>query len=391
MASELVPILVPLIFFGSITAWVIGPKYLRSKHELRLRELEIERERGRLAPADPPERKRLEERVVALESIVCSVDYELNAKLNRLASRELRLPSPPPTPKGVDASPLAVAPTVSAHPPAISALGQGSRLAGRFVIERRLGGGGMGTVYLARDETLGEPVAVKVLREGFASDANVAERFRREVSVARRIVHPNVVRLYDVGDEAGTLFLSMEYVDGESLAERIRRRGPLPLPDVAQLAAQLCDGLIAAHAAGVVHRDLKPANILVRPDGHAKIIDFGVAKLAELEGMTATNLILGTPEYMAPEQVRGRAVEPRTDLYAVGAVLYEALAGRPPFRGDSAIAVGFAVCTSSPTALGELRHDVPEAWQAFVHKALEKEPAARFASAEAMLAAIPRR
>ena len=185
------------------------------------------------------------------------------------------------------------------------------------------------------------------------------------------------------------LFLSMEYVDGESVAERIRRRGPLPFNEVRDLALRVCDALEAAHMAGVVHRDLKPANVLVANGGPVKIIDFGVAKLAQLEGMTATNLILGTPEYMAPEQIRGGSVDARTDLYALGMILHEAIVGRTPFKGDSPIAVGFAACTNPVPPLRVSRPDVTDAWDAFVRRALEKEPSARFASAAEMRASLP--
>jgi serine/threonine-protein kinase len=198
--------------------------------------------------------------------------------------------------------------------------------------------------------------------------------------------------LHDLGEEGGQLFLSMEYVDGESLADRIRRRGPLPLEEVRTVAAQMCDALEAAHGAGVIHRDLKPANVLLTFQGsgaQVKVIDFGVAKLAHLEGMTATSLILGTPEYMAPEQIRGKNVDARTDLYALGKIQHEALVGKTPYRGDSPIAVGFAACTNTVPSLKTARADVPDAWDQFVRKALGKEPDDRFASAADMKRAIP--
>ncbi len=397
-------ILVPLIVFASITAWVLGPRWLRMWHEQRLKELEGRGPAARQLPeaitaqvvSSAPalgtdERAQLEERIRTLETIVCSVDYELNAKLSRLASRQLRA-----LPTAEDE--LAIAKThASTPPPAAHAahaggLVPGQRLAQRFLLERRLGEGGMGAVWLARDEQLGEAVAVKVIRDVLLADASIIERFKREVSAARRILHPNVVRLHDLGEEAGQLFLSMEYVEGESLAERIKRRGQLPLEEVRTVASQLCDALDAAHGAGIVHRDLKPANVLVSFVGNApqlKVIDFGVAKLSHLEGMTATSLILGTPEYMAPEQIRGRSVDARADLYALGMILHEALLGKTPFHGDTPIAIGFAACTNAVPSLRASRADVSDAWDVFVHKALAKEPEDRFASAADMKRALP--
>jgi serine/threonine-protein kinase len=390
-------VLVPLIVFASITAWVLGPKFLKMWHEQRMREIEA---RGRPQALPAPitaqivtddERKQLEDRIRTLETIVCSVDYELNAKLNRLASRQIRaLPAP---------ESFSSAPTHPSTPPPgmngqahHSGLAPGQKLAQRFVLEKPLGEGGMGAVWLARDEKLGEAVALKVIKDTLLADPSIIERFKREVSAARRVMHANVVRLHDLGEEGGQLFLSMEYVDGESLADRIRRRGPLPLEEVRTVAAQMCDALEAAHGAGVIHRDLKPANVLLTFQGsgaQVKVIDFGVAKLAHLEGMTATSLILGTPEYMAPEQIRGKNVDARTDLYALGMILHEALVGKTPFRGDSPIAVGFAACTNTVPSLKTARADVPDAWDQFVRKALGKEPDDRFASAADMKRAIP--
>jgi eukaryotic-like serine/threonine-protein kinase len=379
-------VLVPFIVFASITAWVLGPKWLKMWHEQKLRELELMRAPPQLPQGNIDlEKKQLEERLRTLETIVCSVDYELNAKLNRLASRQLLL-GPASQPQETIGSAKTIA---SNPPPPHPSFTTGHLLAGRFLLDRRLGEGGMGAVWLARDQKLGELVAVKVIRDALIADPNAIERFKREVSAARRVHHPNVVRLHDLGEENGMLFLSMEYVDGESVAERIRRRGPMPFVEARQLTLQLCDGLEAAHTAGVIHRDLKPANVLISNAGPVKIIDFGVAKLAALEGMTATNLILGTPEYMAPEQIRGAAIDARTDLYALGMILHEAIVGRTPFKGDSPIAVGFAACTQVVPPLKTARADVPDAWDVFVRRALAKEPAERFGSAAEMRAALP--
>jgi serine/threonine-protein kinase len=269
-------------------------------------------------------------------------------------------------------------------------LDPGQRVADRFVVERLIGTGGMGAVYLARDEKLGEPVALKVIRNMQTVDPHVFDRFKREVTMARRISHPNVVRLHDLGESEQILFISMEYVQGESLRDVMKRTGALPPEGVRSTVAQICDGLEAAHIAGVVHRDLKPENILLAAEGRVKIIDFGIAKMSDLEGMTATRFILGTPRYMAPEQIRGRTVDARADLYALGIVTYEALAGSPPFDGPSAIALSFAQCTEPAPTLAARRPGHSPQWEAFVHKALGKEPSERFQSAAEMRAALPR-
>ena len=377
-------VLVPFIVFASITAWVLGPKWLKMWHEQKLRELELMRAPPQLPAGAVDEKLQLEERLRTLETIVCSVDYELNSKLNRLASRQMLLPAKEPSTIG-SAATIASTPPPAMHP----SLAHGQLLAGRFLLDRILGEGGMGAVWLARDEKLGEPVALKVIRDALITDPSAIERFKREISAARRIHHPNVVRLHDLGEESGMLFLSMEYVDGESIAERIKRAGPMPFADARRIAVQLCDAVEAAHGAGVIHRDLKPANVILAHAGPLKVIDFGVAKLAQLEGMTATNLILGTPEYMAPEQIRGGTVDARTDLYALGMILHEALVGRTPFKGSSPIAVGFAACTQVVPPLRSARADVPDAWDAFVRRALAKEQAERFGSAAEMRAALP--
>ncbi len=321
-----------------------------------------------------------------------------NAKPNRLASGQLLLAAAPKKGSVMEGSIVSgadgekdspgLAPTMQ-----MARLEPGTKVGGRFHIERMIGSGGMGAVYLARDEKLGEHVALKVMRDMQLAESSVIERFRREVTAARRISNPHVVRLHDLGEEDGMLFLSMEYVAGDSMREVIRRQGVLPVDRVRAIALQMCEGLSAAHEAGVIHRDLKPENILLSAGGangtSVKIIDFGIAKLADLEGMTATRIILGTPQYMAPEQIRGRPVDSRTDLYALGIVLYEALSGRPPFDGTSAISIGFAHCSEPLPPLRTKRPEVPEPWEAFVHRALAKDPAHRFASAQEMRAAIP--
>jgi len=375
-------ILVPFIVFFSIFGSIVAMRYLKYAHEARMKQLERGDGDGRQLKALEAQRNELDQRLRALETIICNVDFELNAKLNRLATQSLALAG------SGGASRPALAAAEEAGNLANGKIRAGTKVAGRFVIERLLGAGGMGAVYLARDEQLGEAVALKVIAGMALLDPGSAERLRREASMARRISHPNVVRMHDLGEENGLLFVSMEYVTGESLATRIERLGTLTPAQLRPILAQLCEGLAAAHAAGVVHRDLKPANILIDAQERVKLIDFGIARADLHAGMTATNMVVGTPEYMAPEQIKGGAVDARTDIYALGAVLYHALTGRPPFRGDTPIAVGLAHCTDPVVPPKQLRPDLPVSWDGVVTRMLEKTPAARFAGAHAVLAAL---
>jgi serine/threonine-protein kinase len=368
-----------VFFFLFGVPGIVVLSWLRFRHERRMKELEVQRLRFAPPSTPPPPllpNPEVEQRLRNLESIVCSVDYELNAKLNRLASRQLQVPAS--TPELAETAALSVG---SVEP--------GSRVAGRFVVERRLGEGGMGAVYLARDEQLGEMVALKMIAGAALLDPAAAARFRREASAARRISHPNVVRLHDIGEEQGMLFLSMEYIAGTSMAQMLARHGRVEAAQLRPWVAQICSGLEAAHQVGVVHRDLKPGNILIDETQRVKIIDFGLARLPHIEGMTATGMILGTPEYMSPEQIRGRNVDARSDIYSLGAVIYHALVGKPPFSGDSPIAVGFAHCNDPLKPPRSERADVPEAWSSLVARAMSKDPSSRFDSAAELAAALP--
>jgi serine/threonine protein kinase len=378
-------VLVPFIVFFSVFGSVVAMRYLKYAHEARMKQLEQNAGGDvKQLKALEAQRNELEVRLRNLETIVCNVDFELNAKLNRLATQSLAAMS-----SGPNGGRLGLAAAVDeAGSLATGKIRAGTRVGGRFVIERPLGAGGMGAVYLARDEQLGEQVALKVIAGLALLDPGSAERLRREASMARRISHPNVVRLHDLGEEHGMLFVSMEYVAGESLAARIQRLGTLTPAQLLPIAVQLCEGLAAAHNAGVVHRDLKPANILLDANDRVKLIDFGIARADLHAGMTATNMVIGTPEYMAPEQVKGGAVDARTDIYALGAVLYHALTGRPPFRGDSPIAVGLAHVQEPLTPPRQLRPDLPAQWDSVITRALEKTPAARFTSVQAVQAAL---
>jgi eukaryotic-like serine/threonine-protein kinase len=418
-----VPVIAILCTFG------VGPAimYLRGRHKLEERRLELEARTGgsgtdtkRLSE----ENKLLRERVENLESIVCSVDFELNQKLAKVIDEQRSLLLPPaigqtasagtpgsspaagsagPTGSAGSSNRLAVVRgTPVAAPAALdrtataaavraapitATLEPGQVLAQRYRVQRLLGKGGMGAVYLADDEVLGELVALKIILSAFAADeAAMVTRFRREAAAARRVSSPSVIRIHDLGEaRPGLLYLSMEYFAGRTLTEVIAQRGVVPLKDVQDILQQITAGLEAAHQAGVIHRDLKPSNVLVGERGMIKIIDFGLATTAVGDGLTATGAILGTPHYMAPEQLRGRPVDARTDIYALGALAYHLLCGRPPFAGENAIAIGFAHISEPVTPPRQLRRDVPAGLDAAIIAALSKVPEDRPASARAFI------
>jgi serine/threonine protein kinase/HAMP domain-containing protein len=263
-------------------------------------------------------------------------------------------------------------------------------IAGRYRLLRPLGAGGMGVVHLARDAALGETVAIKLLRpEVRLADPTAIERFKAEIRLARRITHRNVVRLFDLGSDDGHTFLTMEYVAGTSLADLLASHGRLPVRATVAIGAQLCRALAAAHAQGVVHRDVKPQNLLVRPDGVLKVLDFGVARAVRAAGgITLHGAAVGTPEYMAPEQLFGEEVDERADLYAAGAVLYECLTGRTPHGSGPPAVLATRVLAGRPPAIDTLRSDVPPALAALVRRALDRDRDARPRSATEMHALL---
>lgn len=252
---------------------------------------------------------------------------------------------------------------------------------GRFRLEEVLGAGGMALVYRAVDERTGAPAAVKLLADNLAADENFRRRFQREARLAARLSHPNVVRVLDAGEYEGRPWLALEYVEGETLAEVLARRGRLPATEVVALGRQLCAGLQHAHDAGLVHRDVKPANVIVRADGSATIVDFGIARSHEGTELTEHGGIVGTASYVAPELLTGGPVTAAADLYSLGAVLFEATSGVPVRRAAS---LGELVARGAPAPaprLGERVRDVPAALDEAVARCLEVDPADRPASA----------
>ncbi len=267
-------------------------------------------------------------------------------------------------------------------------LESGTTFARRFEIIEEIGQGGMGTVYKAYDSKIREVVALKLLKPEIASDLEVIERFRNEIKLARQVSHRHVCRMYDLGEEWLTIYISMEYVAGEDLKSFIRRSGHLNEAKAVGLARQIAEGLAEAHRLGVVHRDLKPQNVMIDKDGNAKIMDFGIARSLHTRGVTGTGVIIGTPEYMAPEQAEGRDVDHRADIYALGAILFEMVTGRVPFEGATPLSIVLKHRSEPPTDPQEINAQISAGLSRIILKCLEKSRENRFQSATEVLEAL---
>src|SRR5438552_1456785 len=275
------------------------------------------------------------------------------------------------------------------------ALRPGTVFANRYEVKEVLGMGGMGVVYRAFDRELREAVAIKTLRpEALTGDGVALERFKQEIRLARKIAHRNVVRTYDLGEVNGLYYLTMEYVEGTSLKQLVATRGPLPVPVTLTIGKQLCRALEVAHEQGVIHRDIKPQNLVVEPSGVLKVMDFGIARLASRTtdpGLTKEGMSIGTPDYMSPEQLSGKELDARSDLYSAGVVLFECLTRRLPFEAATTYAVIAKQLEGAPPDPRTLNQDVPEALAHVILRAMAKEPVDRYQTAAEMhdaLAAI---
>jgi serine/threonine protein kinase len=260
----------------------------------------------------------------------------------------------------------------------------GTLFHGRYEILGPLGRGGMGMVYKARDRRLDEIVAIKVLRPDFAQDPSMAERFRSEIKLARKVRHRNVCAIHDYGEDQGVLYISMEYIEGVDLKQVLRKSGALPPERGYEMAMQIADGLQAVHDAGIVHRDLKSPNIMRDAAGITRLMDFGVAKRVGEGAATATGNIVGTPEYMSPEQAQGHKVDSRSDIYALGIVIYEIFTGQVPFRGETPISTILKHLNDPPPLDGPQAARIPAPLKAVLRRCLAKDPAGRYPTARAV-------
>src|SRR3989440_9132968 len=254
---------------------------------------------------------------------------------------------------------------------------------GRYRIVRKLGSGGMANVYLAEDQELGRSVAIKILNDRHANDDQFVERFRREAKNAAGLSHPNIVSIYDRGEAEGTYYIAMEFLDGRSLKELIVSRGPAPVSVAIDYARQILAALRFAHRNGIVHRDIKPHNVLVDSEGRLKVTDFGIAR-AGASQMTEAGSIIGTAQYLSPEQAKGAPVDETSDLYSVGVLLYELLTGVVPFSGDTPVEIAMKHLSSVPEAPSAHRAEIPHDLDMVVMRALAKDPSERYQSAEEM-------
>src|SRR5213078_749828 len=260
---------------------------------------------------------------------------------------------------------------------------------GRYRIIRKLGAGGMANVYLAEDQELGRQVAIKILDGRHAADNSFIERFRREAKNAAGLSHPNIVSIYDRGEAEGTYYIAMEYLDGRSLKELIISRGSAPVRTAIEYSRQILGAIGFAHRHGIVHRDIKPHNVLVGPEGRLKVTDFGIARSGASQ-MTEVGSIIGTAQYLSPEQARGSPVDQTSDLYSVGVVLFEMLTGQVPFTGDTPLEIAMKHLSEVPKPPSDLRPEVPHDLDLVVLRALGKDPADRYESAEEMSADLKR-
>ncbi|MBW1936541.1 MAG: protein kinase [Deltaproteobacteria bacterium] len=264
----------------------------------------------------------------------------------------------------------------------IEELTRGSTFAGRYEIIEELGQGGMGKVYRVFDKKIEEEAALKLLKPEIAADKKTIERFRNELKLARKVAHRNVCRMYDLDEEKGTHYITMEYVPGEDLKSFLRRAGPINAGKAISIGKQVCEGLAEAHRLGVVHRDLKPQNIMIDREGNARIMDFGIARSLKTRGITGVGVMIGTPEYMSPEQAEGKEVDKRSDIYSLGVILYEMVTGRLPFKGVTPLSIAMKHKGEEPPHPRKFNAQVPEDFSRLILRCMEKDKEKRYQSAK---------
>ena len=372
LAALVIAFVLSFVFARRIT----GPvdRLVRATEAVRVGDLEAELpvesndEIGILARSFRAMLEELKEKA-ALEKYVASLTISLSGEETLVAGRA--------TAGGV---------TGSVNEPQI-----GTLFAGRYEIQSVLGKGGMGIVYKAHDRELDDLVAIKTLRsEVLSADPSLLDRFKQEIRLARRITHPNVLRTHDLGESNGVRFISMEFVKGLTLKHLLESGDILPTPVGLRIAKQVCAGLAAAHEVGVIHRDIKPQNILIEPTGGLKIMDFGIARLTEDRGMTATGTVIGTPDYMSPEQARGLPLDFRSDIYSTGVVLYEIFTGSLPFEGDSPLAVVLKHVNDAPPLPQSKNPRIDPKIAAIIMKCMEKVPDSRFQAVSELYESLAR-
>jgi len=281
-------------------------------------------------------------------------------------------------------------PSPKANPPVMTEtlqtpvheLSRGTTIAGRYEIIEELGRGGMGKVYRVEDKKIKAEIALKLIKPEISSDKNTIERFSNELKTTRMISHRNVCRMFDLGEEKGTYFITMEYVAGQDLRGLIRQTGQLTIGKAIAIAKQISEGLAEAHRLGVIHRDLKPSNIIIDREGNARIMDFGIARSLHGKSLTGEGVVIGTPEYMSPEQVEGKEADQRSDIYSLGIVLYEMLTGRAPFEGDTPLSIAVKHKTEKPKDPKEFNDQIPDDLSRLVLRCLEKDKSKRYQSAD---------
>ena len=264
----------------------------------------------------------------------------------------------------------------------IKELNRGSTLASRYEIIEELGKGGMGNVYRVLDKKINEEIALKLIKPAIATDENIIERFRNELKFARKITHKNVCRMYDLNEEEEILYITMEYVLGDDLKNIIRMMGQLNPRKAISIAKQICEGLAEAHRLEVIHRDLKPRNIMIDKEGNARIMDFGIASCLKTKGITATGDMIGTPEYISPEQAEGKETDPRSDIYSLGVIIFEMVTGRVPFKGDTSLSIALMHKTETPPDPREFNTQIPIDLSRLILKCMEKDKEKRYQESE---------